>query len=138
MAEYHEPYEELTQETRDFHRALKSLQEELEAADWYSQRIDVCKDPELKQILLHNRNEEIEHAAMVLEWLRRKMLHWDDMLRNYLFTEKSITELEETLESFRPNGHDSDLVRSSNHAEEMSSRNRRSLSIGSLKERLES
>ena len=69
---YHEPLEKLSGETQDFHRALTSLQEELEAIDWYAQRIDATSDPELKKILAHNRDEEIEHAMMVLEWIRRR------------------------------------------------------------------
>ena len=69
---YHEPVNELTDETRDMHRAITSLMEELEAVDWYNQRVDVCKDRELKAILAHNRDEEKEHAAMVLEWIRRR------------------------------------------------------------------
>jgi ferritin-like protein len=69
---YHESIEKLSGETQDFHRALTSLQEELEAIDWYAQRIDATTDPELKRILAHNRDEEIEHAMMVLEWIRRR------------------------------------------------------------------
>ena len=69
---YHEPIEELSNETRDMHRAITSLMEEFEAVDWYNQRIDACKDEELKAILVHNRDEEKEHAAMVLEWIRRR------------------------------------------------------------------
>ena len=87
---YHEPIEELSDETRDMHRAIISLMEELEAVDWYNQRIDVCKDAELKAILVHNRDEEKEHAAMVLEWIRRRDANFDDELRDYLFTEKEI------------------------------------------------
>jgi ferritin-like protein len=68
---FHEPLDVLTPRTRDLHRALTSLQEELEAVDWYQQRVDATADPVLKQILKHNRDEEIEHAMMVLEWLRR-------------------------------------------------------------------
>ena len=67
---YHEPVEELSSETRDMHRAIVSLMEELEAVDWYNQRADACKDAELKAILEHNRDEEKEHASMVLEWLQ--------------------------------------------------------------------
>ncbi len=70
-AGYHEPFERLQPKTRDMHRALTSLQEELEAVDWYQQRVDAISDPELKQILEHNRDEEKEHAVMVLEWIRR-------------------------------------------------------------------
>jgi ferritin-like protein len=70
-AGYHEPFERLTAKTRDVHRALTSLQEELEAIDWYQQRVDVIEDQELRAILAHNRDEEIEHALMIFEWLRR-------------------------------------------------------------------
>ena len=68
---YHEPYESLSPRTRDLHRAIVSLVEELEAIDWYQQRAEACTDPELRAVLLHNKNEEIEHAFMNLEWLRR-------------------------------------------------------------------
>ncbi|MBD3619243.1 MAG: ferritin [Chromatiales bacterium] len=91
---YHEPYEELSDETRDMHRAIISLMEELEAVDWYQQRVDACKDEELKAILAHNRDEEKEHAAMVLEWIRRKDKTFDKELRDYLFTDKPIASLE--------------------------------------------
>jgi hypothetical protein len=69
--------------------------EELEAVDWYNQRVDACKDPALKAILAHNRDEEKEHAAMVLEWIRRQDLTFDKELKDYLFTEKSITHSHE-------------------------------------------
>ena len=75
---YHEPIDELSDETRDMHRAITSLMEELEAIDWYNQRVDVCKDSDLKAILAHNRDEEKEHAAMVLEWIRRKDPSFDN------------------------------------------------------------
>ena len=87
---YHEPTEELSDETRDMHRAIISLMEELEAVDWYNQRVDVCKDADLKAILAHNRDEEKEHAAMVLEWIRRKDPSFDTELKDYLFTDKVI------------------------------------------------
>ncbi|HOW77589.1 MAG TPA: ferritin [Candidatus Competibacteraceae bacterium] len=87
---YHEPINELSDATRDMHRAIISLMEELEAVDWYNQRVDTCKDSELKAILAHNRDEEKEHAAMVLEWIRRKDSAFDHELRDYLFTDKSI------------------------------------------------
>lgn len=87
---YHEPIEELSDETRDMHRAIISLMEELEAVDWYSQRVDACKDPELAKILAHNRDEEKEHAAMVLEWIRRRDKRFDKELKDYLFTEGEI------------------------------------------------
>ncbi|MDH3637348.1 MAG: ferritin-like domain-containing protein [Gammaproteobacteria bacterium] len=91
---YHEPYDELRDATRDMHRAIISLMEELEAVDWYQQRVDACKDPELKAILAHNRDEEKEHAAMVLEWIRRRDDKFSDELKDYLFTNKPIAELE--------------------------------------------
>ena len=69
---YHEPLELLSEETKNRHRAIVSLKEELEAVDWYQQRAEACSDPELRAVLLHNKNEEIEHAMMTLEWLRRK------------------------------------------------------------------
>ncbi len=87
---YHEPIEELSDETRDMHRAITSLMEELEAVDWYNQRADACKDAELRAILAHNRDEEKEHAAMVLEWIRRKDPAFDKELRDYLFTDRAI------------------------------------------------
>lgn len=87
---YHEAIEELSAETRDMHRAITSLMEELEAVDWYNQRMDACKDPELRAILRHNRDEEKEHAAMMLEWIRRKDPRFDKELRDYLFTDKKI------------------------------------------------
>ncbi len=88
---YHEPIEELSDETRDMHRAIVSLMEELEAVDWYNQRVDACKDEELKAILAHNRDEEKEHASMVLEWIRRKDSAFSTQLKNFLFTDKPIT-----------------------------------------------
>ncbi|MEW5708343.1 MAG: ferritin-like domain-containing protein [Pseudomonadota bacterium] len=94
-AGYHEPLEQISAETRNFHRALVSLQEELEAVDWYRQRADACADPALKEILLHNMREEIEHACMVLEWLRRNHPDFERNLKTYLFTEAPITEIEE-------------------------------------------
>lgn len=87
---YHEPIEELSDETRDMHRAIVSLMEELEAVDWYNQRVDACKDPELKGILAHNRDEEKEHAAMLLEWIRRRDDKLNEELEDRLFTDKEI------------------------------------------------
>ena len=89
--EYHEPYELLDEDTRNYHRAIKSMMEELEAVDWYHQRVATCTDPELKKLLAHNRDEEMEHACMALEWLRRNMPGWDHMLRTYLFQDESIS-----------------------------------------------
>jgi ferritin-like protein len=88
---YHEPVDRLTPATMDFHRAIVSLIEELEAVDWYNQRVDACADPALKAILAHNRDEEIEHAAMTLEWIRRKNPVFDRELRDTLFTDGPIT-----------------------------------------------
>ncbi len=88
---YHEPINELSDATRDMHRAITSLMEELEAVDWYNQRVDACVDAELKAILEHNRDEEKEHAAMVLEWIRRRDPRMDKELTDYLFIDKPIT-----------------------------------------------
>jgi hypothetical protein len=87
---YHEPINELSDATRDMHRAVVSLMEELEAADWYNQRVEACKDEELRTILAHNRDEEKEHAAMVLEWIRRRDPAFDKHLKKFLFTEGPI------------------------------------------------
>ncbi|MDX1376798.1 MAG: encapsulin-associated ferritin-like protein [Burkholderiales bacterium] len=88
---YHEPVGELSDETRDMHRAIISLMEELEAVDWYNQRVDACKDKVLKSILAHNRDEEKEHAAMVLEWIRRRDPAFSKELKATLFTKKPLT-----------------------------------------------
>jgi ferritin-like protein len=88
---YQEPVEELSVEIREMHRALVSLQEELEAIDRYNQRADVCKDEQLKVILKHNRDDEKEHASMLLEWIRRADGSFATELKTYLFTEKPIT-----------------------------------------------
>ena len=87
---FHEPVAELCDETRDMHRAIVSLMEELEAVDWYNQRADACKDEDHKAILQPNRDEEKEHASMVLEWIRRKDPRFSKELRDYLFTEKPV------------------------------------------------
>ena len=87
---YHEPINELSNEVQDMHRAIESLKEELEAIDWYNQRVDVCKDKELKAILAHNRDEEKEHASMILEWIRRKDGTFEKELKDYLFTDAPI------------------------------------------------
>ncbi len=90
----HAPRERLSKETIALHQAISSLMEELEAADWYRQRADDCDVPALKEILLHNMREEIEHAAMVLEWLRRNSTDFDHQLRTYLFRDGAIVDLE--------------------------------------------
>jgi len=112
----HEPAEKIRPETIDQHRALVSIMEELEAVDWYHQRADATDDPELAAVLRHNRDEEKEHAAMTLEWLRRHDAVLDQHLRTYLFTEGSIIEIEHEAE------HEDDGASSSP-----------SLGIGSLK-----
>ncbi len=91
---YHEPVEKLSAETQDFHRAVISLIEELEAVDWYNQRAEACADAELKAILAHNRDEEIEHASMTLEWIRRRNPVFDRELREVLFKSGPITDHE--------------------------------------------
>jgi ferritin-like protein len=90
----HEPFDSLSDKTRNLHRGVVSLIEELEAIDWYQQRAEACTDEALKRVLIHNRNEEIEHAAMTLEWIRRNHRTFDTVLRAILFTDGEITELE--------------------------------------------
>lgn len=92
---YHEPYELLGERERDFSRLLRSLIEELEAIDWYNQRMTVSSDPEVIAVVKHNRDEEMEHAAMIIETLRRKWPEFDKALRTYLFTTVPVTEIEE-------------------------------------------
>ena len=94
-AQWHEDYGKMSEATLNFSRALKSLQEELEAIDWYNQRVEVTRDEQLRRILAHNRDEEIEHAMMALEYLRRINPVFDRHMRTYLFTEGDITEIEE-------------------------------------------
>ena len=96
---FHEAEDHLRVETRDLHRAIVSLMEELEAIDWYQQRIDAVRDGELREILRHNRDEEMEHAALLLEWIRRRCPDFDVRLRPRLFTEGEIVEREEALET---------------------------------------
>jgi ferritin-like protein len=92
---YHESEDKLRPETQDNHRALTSVMEELEAIDWYDQRVDAAGDPELKQILAHNRDEEKEHATMLLEWLRRRDAKLSHELQTRLFTSGSIVAQEQ-------------------------------------------
>jgi hypothetical protein len=101
--EYHEPPEELTPETRDIHRAITSLVEELEAVDWYNMRADATQDENLRGVLVHNRDEEMEHAAMLIEWLRRAFPVFDGHLATYLNTTAPIAEIEEA-EKEEPKG----------------------------------
>jgi ferritin-like protein len=94
----HVPREKLRKETLNLHYAISSLIEDLEAVDWYRQRADDCDDADLKAILLHNADEEVEHASMALEWIRRHDPRFDQELREYLFTKGSITGREEAAE----------------------------------------
>ena len=90
---FHE--DNLPEEAQEFHRMIQSVIEELEAVDWYHQRAAATNDQQLQKIVEHNRDEEIEHACMGLEWLRRNYPQWDEFLREFLFTEGEITSLEE-------------------------------------------
>ncbi len=91
----YESPEKLGEETMDLHRAISSLIEELEAIDYYNQRARVTEDEKLKKILIHNRDEEKEHAAMLIEYLRRKDIEFEKELKKFIFTEEDITEIEE-------------------------------------------
>ncbi|MGB8506771.1 MAG: encapsulin-associated ferritin-like protein [Pyrinomonadaceae bacterium] len=97
-AEWHEDYSQMSELAKNFSRAVKSVQEELEAVDWYNQRAGATTDDQLRRILEHNRDEEIEHAMMALEYLRRINPVFDKHMRTYLFTEKDILEVEEDAE----------------------------------------
>lgn len=94
----HESASQLKPETIDRHRAVVSIMEELEAVDWYDQRIDAAQDAQLRELLAHNRDEEKEHAAMMLEWLRRHDAKLDEHLRTYLFTDKPLLQIEQQAE----------------------------------------
>jgi ferritin-like protein len=96
---FHEPIDSLRPQTLDRHRAIESIMEELEAVDWYDQRVDAAGDAELAAILAHNRDEEKEHAAMTLEWLRRRDPKLDEHLRTYLFTTGSVLAIEQSAEA---------------------------------------
>lgn len=100
----HEPISELTDEVRDMHRAIVSLQEELEAVDWYHQRATATKNDELRGLLEHNRDEEMEHAAMTLEWIRRNSPAFDRELRDWLFTDKPFHHGPEAHSTAEPHG----------------------------------
>ena len=95
----HESEAKLKPATIDHHRAITSVMEELEAVDWYDQRVDAASDDELRGILAHNRDEEKEHAMMVLEWLRRRDGVLDAHMHTYLFTEEPVTEIEAEVEA---------------------------------------
>jgi hypothetical protein len=95
----HEDAGLLSADVIERHRAITSLKEELEAVDWYDQRVSASSDDSLRAVLAHNRDEEKEHAAMTLEWLRRNDPKWDDVLRTYLFTDLPIVEVEAEAEA---------------------------------------
>jgi ferritin-like protein len=120
MSDYHEPPNELTDEIRDAHRALTSLKEEIEAVDWYSQRAACITDADLRRVIEHNRDEEIEHACLALEWLRRHRPEWSKAMNTFLFKDGDLLSLEEQSQE-KPS------------AESGSVRGLRELAIGSLK-----
>ena len=122
----HEDPERLGPEVVDRHRAIVSLMEELEAVDWYDQRAKATENAELRAVLEHNRDEEKEHAAMVLEWLRRVDPKLDQHLRTFLFKNGPITEIEEEMKVAEGEG--------AGEAEASPSRDDGSLGIGSLRE----
>jgi uncharacterized protein len=99
---FHEPTELLSEDTKNLHRAIVSLMEELEAVDWYQQRAEACSDEELRAVLLHNKNEEIEHAMMTLEWLRRKDPVFAANIDTYVGSSGSITEVEHRTDAGAP------------------------------------
>ncbi|HEY1259407.1 MAG TPA: ferritin [Stellaceae bacterium] len=115
----HAPRERLSRETLQLHFAITSLMEELDAIDWYRQRADDADDAELKGLLLHNMREEMEHAAMLLEWIRRANSDFGGFLKTYLFTEGSILGEEQAATSVTPSG---------------GGRSERGFAIGSLKD----
>jgi ferritin-like protein len=91
---YHEPLELLSEDTRNLHRAIVSLCEELEAVDWYNQRAEACSDQALREVITHNKNEEIEHAMMNLEWIRRHNPVFDANIAKYINSKGAITAVE--------------------------------------------
>ena len=128
--QWHEATESLTEETKNMTRAINSLKEELEAIDWYQQRIDGSSDEALKRILAHNRDEEKEHAAMVLEWIRRHDQKFDEVLREYLFTDgQEITMIEEAAKGSSPAGNASP----SSNGQPEDDRSIPSFTVGSLR-----
>jgi ferritin-like protein len=118
----HEDADKLGPEVIDQHRAIVSLMEELEAVDWYNQRAKATSNPDLRAILEHNRDEEKEHASMVLEWLRRSDPKLMQHLKTFLFTEGPITEIEAEMVQAGASGESDDGMSSDG-----------SLGIGSLR-----
>lgn len=131
---YHEPIEVLPEDLIDRHRAIVSIMEELEAVDWYDQRVAATGNAELAAILAHNRDEEKEHAAMVIEWLRRNDGRFDEELRTYLFTDVPVTDVEDAAmgraEAAGDTGHAGDAGRDT---DDRSRGTDTSLAIGSLR-----
>ncbi len=119
----HAPRDRLSRETIALHHAIVSVMEELDAIDWYRQRADDAENETLKGLLLHNMREEMEHASMLLEWIRRHNADFDRFLRLYLFTEAPILEIED--ESEKGGGKDAGGSRD---------RNQRGLTVGRLRE----
>jgi uncharacterized protein len=130
---YHEPLELLSEDTKNTHRAIVSLMEELEAIDWYQQRAEACTDPELSAVLTHNKNEEVEHAMMTLEWLRRKSPVFDDNIATYLNSSGPITEVEEAMTSGASSKGERGASKKSETGSGKSYNTSESLGIGSLK-----
>ncbi|WP_394822305.1 encapsulin-associated ferritin-like protein [Pendulispora albinea] len=141
----HEAEERLSEQTKNMHRAIVSLMEELEAVDWYQQRAEGATDDALRAVIEHNRDEEIEHASMTLEWIRRNNPRFDENLRTYLFTSDPITEIEEVemaAEAQGEGGASEGAPRAANKGGETTNRPKAassraadgSLAIGSLKE----
>lgn len=130
---YHEPLELLSEDTKNTHRAIVSLMEELEAIDWYGQRAEACTDPELSAVLTHNKNEEVEHAMMTLEWLRRKSSVFNDNIATYLNSSGPITEVEEALMSGASGKGEGGASKKSEPGSAKSYNTSESLGIGSLK-----
>lgn len=134
---WHAPYELLKPETQDMSRAIHSLMEELEAIDWYMQRMDVSHDDELRRILEHNRDEEKEHAAMVLEWIRRRDPQFDQYLRTYLFSTGDVLLIEEGEETHELSSKGYPVEPQSTAAAESAIRREapRAFTVGSLRAR---
>ncbi len=131
---YHEPFDRLSDEVVDRHRAITTIIEELEAVDWYDQRVCATSDTELAAVMAHHRDEEKEHAAMTIEWLRRNDAVFDEQLRTYLFTQAPVTEVEAIAEG-RATGPDDSTSSKPDHPPEPSTA-RHGLGIGSLKARI--
>jgi ferritin-like protein len=104
---YHEPLDLLSEETKNLHRAIVSLCEELEAVDWYQQRAEACTDEELRAVITHNKNEEIEHAMMVLEWIRRHSPVFDTNIKTYVGAQGPILAVEKAAENGSAGGSSS-------------------------------